>query len=73
MKDLAEKYRLKHFDITKLAELIKRVDVIPVAMALGQAIEETGWGRSYAARIKNATHGVTLTSGVRHTRHFKRV
>ena len=62
---LAEKYRFRNFALSKLDLLIKRVDVIPVAMALGQAIEETGWGRSYAARIKNATHGVTLPSGVK--------
>lgn len=62
---LAEKYRFRNFAMSKLNLLVKRVDVIPVAMALGQAIEETGWGRSYAARIKNATHGVTLPSGVK--------
>lgn len=65
LQELAEKYRIKNFGMTKFEKLLKKVDVIPVAMALGQAIEETGWGRSYAARIKNATHGVTLSSGVK--------
>ncbi len=68
LNNLADKYRLKKFspeDTNKLDILLTRVDEIPVAMALGQAIEEAGWGRSYAARIKNATHGVTLPSGVK--------
>ncbi|HBN22382.1 MAG TPA: hypothetical protein DD412_04015 [Holosporales bacterium] len=65
LKNLAEKYRLKNFSYDKLEELLIRVDEIPVSMALAQAAEETGWGRSYAARIKNATHGVTLPSGVK--------
>lgn len=63
--NLAAKYRLKNFNHDKLEELLIRVDEIPVSMALAQAAEETGWGRSYAARIKNATHGVTLPSGVK--------
>lgn len=65
LENLAEKYRLKNFSYDKLEELLIRVDEIPVSMALAQAAEETGWGRSYAARIKNATHGVTLPSGVK--------
>ena len=67
LESLADKYRLKAFSHTsseKMETLIARVDVIPVAMAMAQGIEEAGWGRSYAARIKNATHGVTLPSGV---------
>lgn len=65
LENLAEKYRLKNFSYGNLEELLVRVDEIPVSMALAQAAEETGWGRSYAARIKNATHGVTLPSGVK--------
>ncbi len=65
LENLAEKYRLKNFSYDTLEELLVRVDEIPVSMALAQAAEETGWGRSYAARIKNATHGVTLPSGVK--------
>ena len=63
--DLAAKYRMKKFSLDQIDGLIERVDVIPVAMALGQAIEETGWGSSYAARIKNSVFGITLTSGVK--------
>lgn len=62
---LAQKYRFKNFTYDRLSELLERVDVIPVAMALGQAAEETGWGSSYAARIKNSVFGITLTSGVK--------
>lgn len=65
LKDMAQKYRVENFSFDKLETLITRVDVIPVAMALGQAIEETGWGASYAARVKNSTFGVTLASGVK--------
>jgi uncharacterized FlgJ-related protein len=65
LSDLATKYRMKTFSLEKIDGLIERVDVIPVAMALGQAIEETGWGSSYAARIKNSVFGITLTSGVK--------
>ena len=68
LESLADKYRLKRFshdNAEKLATLVARVDIIPVAMAMGQAIEEAGWGCSYAARLKNATHGVTLPSGVK--------
>lgn len=65
LDELAEKYRIKRFDVTQIDDLLRKVDVIPVAMAMGQAIEETGWGQSYAARMKNATHGVTLPSGVK--------
>lgn len=65
LEALATKYRLKKFTLEKLDTLLIRVDEIPVAMALGQAIEEAGWGMSHAARMKNATHGVTLPSGVK--------
>ncbi len=65
LENLAVKYRLKHFTYDKLDALLRRVDEIPVAMALAQAIEEAGWGMSHAARMKNATHGVTLPSGVK--------
>lgn len=65
LQDLADEYRLADFSEKKLPELVKRVDEIPVAMALAQAIEETGHGTSHAIRKKNATHGVTLSTGVK--------
>jgi Bax protein len=65
LQDLASEYRLADFCEEKMPELVKRVDEIPVAMALAQAIEETGHGGSSAIRKKNATHGVTLSTGVK--------
>ena len=59
--DLGKKY--KSPGNVKL--LLKRVDIIPPSLALAQAIEETGWGMSHAARNKNSTFGVTLKSGVK--------
>lgn len=56
------KYRLKERDMHLL---LKRVDEIPVSLALAQGIQECGWGSSSAARNKNSTHGVTLSSGVK--------
>ncbi len=63
--DLAKKYRCRHFKVENISDLLRKIDVIPVAMALAQAVEEAGWGQSHAARLKNATHGVTLPSGVK--------
>lgn len=68
LEALATKYRVKKFSLNKaekMETLVARVDVIPVAMALGQAIEEAGWGMSKAILTGNATHGVTLPSGVK--------
>jgi Bax protein len=65
IEDLAMKYKFKNFTLVQINELLRHVDEIPVSMALAQSVEETGWGTSYAARIKRATHGVTLTTGVK--------
>jgi Bax protein len=62
LKNLAQKYKSASADIRML---LKRVDIIPPSLALAQAIEETGWGTSYAARNKNSTFGITLSSGVK--------
>lgn len=62
LKELAAKYKVKRVDFDSL---LKRVDIVPPSMALAQAIEETGWGRSHAARLKNSTFGVTLSQGVK--------
>jgi Bax protein len=51
---LVEEYRLVRLDID---ELVRRVDVVPPSMALGQAAEESGWGTSRAAREDNALFG----------------
>lgn len=57
--DLAKRYGLKKMNI---AELKHRVDVIPPSLALGQAVVESGWGVSHAARGKNSTFGMMTRS-----------
>ena len=53
-------YRIEaeKLDDTGLAErLLRRVDTIPVALALAQAVVESGWGTSRFARQGNALFG----------------
>jgi len=38
-------------------ELLRRVDAVPVSLALAQSIEESGWGTSRFARVGNALFG----------------
>ncbi len=38
-------------------ELVRRLDRIPVGLALAQAVQESGWGRSRFAREGNALYG----------------
>jgi Bax protein len=38
-------------------ELLRRVDEVPVSLALAQSIEESGWGTSRFARVGNALFG----------------
>lgn len=66
VRNLGQQYKVTHKHLpTLLKMLLKRVDVVPISLALAQAIEESGWGTSSAARIKNSTFGVTLASGVK--------
>ena len=51
---MAERYKVKRGN---LSELIKRVDIIPVSLALAQAAEESGWGTSRFTREGNAMFG----------------
>lgn len=51
---LAEFYRVEPGDD---AELLERVDALPVSLTLAQAIEESGWGTSRYAREGNALFG----------------
>jgi Bax protein len=41
-----------------LEELLPKVDIIPVSMAIGQAAEESGWGTSRPAQGQNALFGL---------------
>ena len=64
-------YRIEaeKLDDTGLAErLLRRVDTIPVALALAQAVVESGWGTSRFARQGNALFGQwawTESAGIR--------
>ena len=51
---LADRYRMKTEDMD---ELLRRVDVIPVSLAIAQAAEESGWGTSRFAQTGNALFG----------------
>lgn len=51
---LYERYRVEEDD---LAELVRRVDTVPVALALAQAAIESAWGTSRFAREGNAMFG----------------
>ena len=46
-----------------MAELLRRVDVVPVSLAIAQAAEESGWGTSRIARHGNAMFGQQTWSG----------
>ncbi|MTI08607.1 glucosaminidase domain-containing protein [Curvivirga aplysinae] len=54
LENTAKSYRLDEVD---MAELIKRVDVVPVSLAVAQAAIESGWGTSRFARQGNALFG----------------
>lgn len=54
LDELAQRYGTgpDNFD-----ELAQRVDVVPPALAIAQAVTESGWGTSYPARAGNALFG----------------
>ena len=54
MRSLAEDYGVDENDLDRL---LKRVDIIPPALALAQAAAESGWGTSRFARKGNAVFG----------------
>lgn len=57
---LAERYDVED---DRVAELLRRVDIVPVSLAIAQAAEETGWGSSRSAHSRNALFGeMTVTS-----------
>ena len=62
LKMLCDKYKVKRVDIEKL---LRRIDIIPPSLALGQAIIESGWGHSYAALQKNSPFGMTISQKVK--------
>jgi len=54
LDSMAEQYGVRHGDIDGL---LARVDIIPPSLALAQAAEESGWGRSRFAKEGNALFG----------------
>jgi Bax protein len=61
LRELAKEYRLTDNPVSDAArrELRKRVDIIPVDLALAQAAVETGWGRSRYVRTQRDLFGMT--------------
>lgn len=59
LDNLADKYRAAPNDFSTL---LRRVDAISPTLALAQAIEESGWGRSRFARLGNALYGQRVWS-----------
>lgn len=59
LEDLADKYRTAPNDFSTL---LRRVDTVSPTLALAQAIEESGWGRSRFARHGNALYGQRVWS-----------
>ena len=60
--DLAVRYRVidsaeQVVDTGVIAELLRRVDVVPISLTLSQAAEESGWGTSRFAAEGNALFG----------------
>ena len=54
LKKLFNEYKVKNND---LAELKKRIDIVPVSLAIAQAAIESGWGTSRFAQEGNAYFG----------------
>lgn len=54
IEDLAQRYGV---ETDKFDELLQRVDVVPPALAIAQAVTESGWGTSMPARTGNALFG----------------
>ena len=48
---------LYNFEGENIGDLLKRVDLIPISLALSQAVIESGWGTSRYARQGNAIFG----------------
>ncbi len=59
LQNLAETYRAEPGDLEALK---RRVDAVPVGLAMAQAIEESGWGSSRFTRLGNAHFGQRVWS-----------
>ena len=60
---LSKKYKLDYSEINKklFKKLKQRINIIPISLALGQAIIESGWGQSRFASEGNALYGQWTT------------
>lgn len=60
LETLAERFRVEGDPNSEAfrTEMLRRVDVVPVSMALAQAANESGWGRSRFTREANNLFGV---------------
>jgi len=54
INDLAARYGVEK---PEFGQLLARVDIVPVSLALAQAAEESGWGTSRFVRLGNAAFG----------------
>jgi Bax protein len=61
LNKICQKYKMKNQD---LDELLRRADIIPPSLALGQATIECGMGISYAALNKHSPFGMTVSKKV---------
>jgi len=59
LEELANKYKLDTNPLDRILfrKLLQRINIIPVSLALGQAIIESGWGQSRFAIEGNALYG----------------
>ena len=55
LKKLFNEYKVKNND---LAELKKRIDIVPISLVIAQAAIETGWGKSRFANEGNNLFGI---------------
>lgn len=63
LADIADRYNGRPDDLT---DLLRRVDTIPVSLAIAQAALESGWGTSRGARMVQALFGeMTGPAGAR--------
>jgi Bax protein len=62
---LADRYEMpiEQIDKDQLAQLVRRVDIVPPSMAIAQSGIESGWGTSFAARNGNALFGQIQSVG----------
>ena len=54
LKEMSNRYSAES---TNIDDLLERVDIVPVSLALAQAIEESGWGTSRFTHEGNALFG----------------